>query len=598
MKKLMLAVVMLPLCSMMRAQTLVDSALRFNITSIPYNTAQAAKTAQLQAADPADTTEGGDVHEFIRQSAYRQQNISPAAPADSDMFAPYLSAMRRIMITPNTYCAGSAGGQWQCVGPFTNAYGGSENQGRVNCVWISPNDTNHIIAGTYGGVWESKNGGHSWQNISDNIGTGSGSILIPGTMGISSLDVDPLDSNIINVILSDWGGVMMGAAYTTNAGTTWQEDTAYNRIVGITVFSGYQQQKMMYLPGQELLFSYYGSKVLMKSSPTSAWTDITPSMGVDNMITDMEYSTFTEANVIISTNAADYIGHLWNYDLSSLTWSNLNITMPSSSDTITKIDDISLSATDSVFMLVEVKGENQHLVSTPLNTLNMTILDSNLRGHETFQYLLVSPNNTNVFYFSLHNGGSNFFQSTNRCASFPSSIQGSTHPDGRYFTIYQPATSLGGVHDDVLFGCSDGGVVKKRYGQTDFQSITGDSLCITNFFSMSNPEGDEDDIMIGGAQDNGGLTYNKKTGQYPGRVPQEAITSLPNLCAMGCAQLSLNYGVLMTCNELISGQQQKPQLRWTQLVILLMCRKMTTGPGMWTITTLLMWGLMRYGSGQ
>jgi hypothetical protein len=496
------------------AQTLVDSALRYNTPALSYNAAKESKLLELQTANPADTTEGGDVNEFKLRAQYRERNICSNVPVGADMFAPYSAAMMSLMTYPGIYCSGGGGGgRWQCMGPFNNSYGGAENQGRVNSVWVNPINDSIILAATFGGLWKSTNKGHSWHNISDNITTGYGGIKIPGTMGIWAMDVNPLDYDNIYIYMGDLGATALGAAYTTNGGISWQSDTSFNRLAGLSVFADrVVAVKMMYEPGNDILYAfinnkYNSSSTILCKSPGITWINITPSMGADKIVTDLEFTRASPNKAVFSTNAADFTGHLRIFDRPSGLWSNLDVTMPSTGDTITNIDDISISATDSVFMLVRIKNKNQHIIRTALTTLPVTVLSTNtVYG---FQYLAVSPNNTKVMYGSNHSGLSNFYQSINGGAAF-SQIRGSTHADGRFMTIYTPTAPGGSNYDDVLYGGTDGGVVMKQSGDTMFKSITGDSLCITQFWGLSNMEwDDEDELVIGGAQDNGGITHNK-----------------------------------------------------------------------------------------
>ncbi|MFI5195466.1 MAG: T9SS type A sorting domain-containing protein [Chitinophagales bacterium] len=509
----------------LHAQTLVDSALRYNMPAMTYPQAVLAKQQQLRAAHPTDTSEGSEVNEFTRRASFMAKYFCGNAPADSEAWLPAARTTMSVIMQPDAYCIGG-GGNWKCLGPFNNNYGGYENQGRANSVWVCPTDTNYILAATYGGLWKSRNGGLTWHNISDGISVGYTGNQIPGTMGMVSLAVDPLNSNNIYVYLADWSGMGIGAAYSNDSGDHWYFDAAFNSLAGFSYFTGQPHLKMMYMPGTEKLFAYLSdstgqkSTILVKPNSSAAWQNITPTLGIDSLISDMEFTIASPGKVVFSTNAADDTAHLWTYDTATTAWTNLNVTMPAAGDIITGIDDISLSATDTVYMFAEVKNEHQHLIKTPLSPANISVISNNvfwfMSGTDTvswsMQYLVVNPVNPQIMYCTLHNGGENFYQSVNGGTDFQyyggtGGIQGSTHADARYITLYAPTTSTNGIND-VLYGATDGGVVKKRYGNPNFESITGDSLCITQFFGMSNMEG-EDDLMMGGAQDNGAFTYRK-----------------------------------------------------------------------------------------
>ena len=59
------------------AKAQVDSALRYNISSMTYRDAVDAKMAQLYIENPQDTTEGGDLNDFRRKSEFRAPHKCP-----------------------------------------------------------------------------------------------------------------------------------------------------------------------------------------------------------------------------------------------------------------------------------------------------------------------------------------------------------------------------------------------------------------------------------------------------------------------------------------------------------------------------------------
>jgi hypothetical protein len=489
------------------AQTLTDSALQFNVQALHYYDAATQKSAQMLAANPGDTTEGGEINEFARMSKRMEQFFCTNAPAGADARLPAAEVLTSVITSPDQFCIGS-GGNWQCLGPYIDNYGGTENAGKVFGVWVSPTDTNFILAANFGGLWKSRNGGHSWHNISDGISVGYTGNKIPGCMGMIDLAVDPLNPAVIYGYLADFTGICLGAAYTYDSGDHWQFDTSLNRITGFNYYFGTPAEKIRFMPGTEKLFIYTDrqstikSKVLMKEHPTAAWQDITPSLGIDSLITDMEFCIADPKKVVFSTSALDDTAHLWTYDTSSASWTDLKLYMTVPGEALNGIDYFSMSATDSVFMLMKMNS-TQYVATTPLSSAHLNLLAATAG----YQYFIVSPNHTNVMYGTLHDGANNFLQSVDRGNTFHAT-QGITHADARFISLFQPATVAGGINDDVLFAGTDGGVVKKRFNRVNFESITGDSMCIGQLFGVSNIEGN-DDLVTGGAQDNGEFVYNK-----------------------------------------------------------------------------------------
>jgi|GEM_PF-1378271 len=501
----------MPICC--QAQAYIDSAMRFKMSAMSYQEAMQAKSQLLNDAAPSDTGEGSTVGAFLKRAVVRQAYTDPYTATGGDLFSSAHTAYLTSMTT-NNYCLSSAGGNWKCLGPFKrNSNTHHDNQGRVDAVWIDPNDSLIILAGTYGGLWKTTNGGQSWHNISDNHSTGYGSSdHIPGTMGVIELAVNPIDNNVIYIFMASWSGIGTGAAYTTDGGATWRSDPDFNTLIGYNVFDAARATpvKMGYMPGTQILFASMGQKVIIKPSPAASWYDVSPALDPDTHITDMEFTWGTPQSAVFSTSAYNGTAKIFSCDSTGYSWTTNDISMPVVTDSLLKIEDISLTAADSIYMLLDVKGKKQHLAKAFPLLSNAEILDTDITGGATdkrFESLVVSPNNTSVIYFTSTSGTQNVFMTKNRGVSL-ANIMGNTHPDGRYITLYNSAAA-GDTLGDVLFCGTDGGVVKKRYLSDHMESITGDSLCITNFFGLGNTDAD-DAIIAAGAVDNGVIAYNAK----------------------------------------------------------------------------------------
>ena len=487
------------------AQSMVDSALRYQKYQMPFLSAVENKIAEMQTEEPDDTTEGSMVNEFSRKTKYIKKYLSTDAPQDSDMLYPAYQSMLRFIMQPDAYCIGG-GGHWQNVGPFTSYYSYEvvENQGRVNAVWASATHPDSVVAATYGGLWRSNNGGHSWHNISDGASIGASGNKIPGTMGMVKLAVDPLNHDSISVFLADWGGIGIGIAHTGNGGDTWYFDTSFNSTAGYTYFSGAPPLEMKYMPGTDMLFTYLNNKIFMKQNPQSVWQNITPIFSVDSIVTDLEFTKANPGKVVVSTNAVSNVSHLYIYDTTSGgSWSNVAISLPTPSspvDTLDRIKSFSFSylKNDSVYILMDVHTnvKFQVLGLASIVTGGIKIVNTALSATNVY----TSDSNVKVIYimpFASSNDTGHHFYFT------PSYI----HVDPRYFDIIHSTNTTNGLND-ILVGATDGGVLMKTAGQGYLHNITGDSLCITQMFGISNMEG-EDDLIIAGAQDNGTFTYNK-----------------------------------------------------------------------------------------
>ncbi|VXB95588.1 Fibronectin type III domain-containing protein [Flavobacterium sp. 9AF] len=106
---------------------------------------------------------------------------------------------------------------WEPIGPTEHLVTGSYNpgQGRVNVVYVDPNNSSIIYVGTpAGGIWKSLNGGNDWVPLSDNL----------PQIGVSSIAVSHNDSNVIYIATGDKDAsntYSIGVLKSTDGGISW-----------------------------------------------------------------------------------------------------------------------------------------------------------------------------------------------------------------------------------------------------------------------------------------------------------------------------------------------------------------------------------------
>ena len=102
---------------------------------------------------------------------------------------------------------------WTPLGPFGSPTGG--DAGRLQCIALKPGDPNTIYVGAAaGGFWMSNNGGVSYTTTTDQI----------GSLGVSGIAVNPLNTNIIYISTGDKDAgdtYATGVLKSTNGGLTW-----------------------------------------------------------------------------------------------------------------------------------------------------------------------------------------------------------------------------------------------------------------------------------------------------------------------------------------------------------------------------------------
>jgi len=95
-----------------------------------------------------------------------------------------------------TYGESSQGAAWRSI---------SKEIVKINTVWVDSQDPRMIIIGTDRGIFETKDGGHSWQ-----------AVFFGANKKINFLYVDQSDKNLI------YAGCGNGLFFSRNQGRTWQ----------------------------------------------------------------------------------------------------------------------------------------------------------------------------------------------------------------------------------------------------------------------------------------------------------------------------------------------------------------------------------------
>ncbi len=128
----------------------------------------------------------------------------------------------------------SASGSWSIVAPTSypvNNTSQPTGMGRVNAIAFHPGVPSTIYVGSpSGGIWKSTGGGTSWSDISSDL----------PTLGVSSILIDPTDSNIIYIGSGDRDSddaEPMGVFKSVNGGATWTQinGTMGNVVVGAMI---------------------------------------------------------------------------------------------------------------------------------------------------------------------------------------------------------------------------------------------------------------------------------------------------------------------------------------------------------------------------
>ncbi|MBS1781513.1 MAG: hypothetical protein JSS78_00430 [Bacteroidetes bacterium] len=484
-------------------------------SSRPFHLKAQDYVVNLALQSPQDSSEGGYLHSLTRHIDYVNNRISSNAPIGTPLSQAWNKAYNQFVANKQLYCQQantSFQGNWQCLGPYLNSYGSYEASGRVQSVWIDPLDGNHIFAGAQsGGLWETHDNGINWVNKTDNS-----FIAIPATMGIYHIAVDPVHPETIYLntgVCVDAGGREKGWSYTTgvivskDSGKTWQQDHALNQLsTGVINSYGISEMAtdLAYMPGTSNLFAIFGSKVFLKQGGNAGWTLITPqSMNAIGglRLRDIEFAKANNQTMVVMGDDTSGKIRYWTYNIQSGQWADyvLGFSTPFQFRQQRGVLDFSVSSNDELYFLAESNNTYSLAAKVLMGGSLPTVLADNIN----YDKLEISPSNSHIAYLAIHDGIQSFYRTIDEFQTFDN-LGNWVHADGRALTIFS-SDSLG---NDVVIGGTDGGIVRKDAASPYFKSITGNGICITQFYGLSQPE-DNEHTLMGGAQDNGGNTYLK-----------------------------------------------------------------------------------------
>ena len=409
--------------------------LLYIVPSVSFDSAAKDRMNEIVSLIPEDSSEGGSHNAFSRWYNFWQQRISSDAPTSSNQLLPISKVLQDFMGNQSTYCNTDPSGykgNWQCIGPFNNYFGTpKESQGRIDALWVNPNNNDEILAGANaGGLWKTTNGGNTWFNITDK--SANNWSLIPGTMGVLGIAVNPLNHDIIYLSLGIPGtyeksyGYGLGLVYTTDGGQTWQNDAVFNYPAGGRPVGKYIK-KIGYMPGTEILFVLMEDALMFKIHPNYAgWSDVTPADVTNGgyLMTDFEFSRQNPDYIVLSTNSMSNVSNLFNADFSTtpVSWnrSQFSVTNFTLQNTKQGIAEFALTAADTAIIRFNADSNSKSrtiLLKAHINSTNLLWVNRNIPSVNpiplAFEGFDVSWSNPNIIYGLVHDAGNSIFGSTN-----------------------------------------------------------------------------------------------------------------------------------------------------------------------------------------
>lgn len=409
----------------------------------------------------------------VSPEQWKQQHIAVPVPVASDSTP---DGSERSAEQPLE--SWSAPQQWRNLGPFYST--DMAGSGRASSIAVNPKNTKSMVVATAsGGLWQSFNAGESWTPLTD---------ALP-TTGVSDVVYDPQDTATIYIATGDsyrWTYTSHGIYRTTDAGKTWSRWTA---LFPKPIADG---------------GGFYGIRSI----------NINPS---------------DSRNVVVATNYGIYAtvdgGKTWKQSFQGM-WFDALDRHPTKPD-ILFAGNGDGNAGNGLFFRSLDKG------------LTWTRIDSGLTGRRGFRtYIRVSPADPSLVYALVHDDWVPAYVYTSRDQGTSWKLVGDTSIYFNVFAVdpYDANTIYGSsyehwvsrdggknwqffntvkdVHcdhwttrwdaDGTVYDCTDGGVWRKRKGDTTWQNMNR-TICAFEYYDMHNAQRDTIHIMTG-SQDN--------TGQY------------------------------------------------------------------------------------
>ena len=387
---------------------------------------------------------------------------------------------------------------WTSLGDVSNI------GGRVLCIAIDPNNSNNLWAGSAsGGIWKSVNAGSSWISVTTNF----------PVLGVSSILVDPGNSNVIyagtgevyrvdtsNIGFSVWktrGTYGIGIIKSTDAGATWTQ------VMTKTTDQMFGIQMLEFDPTNSNTIYACATDGLYRSTDAGAsWDQILSKIYVSDVAINPANTDQILVGVGNMVNLDKGIYRSTNGSNTTPSWTKITSGLPASFAGYIRMDNVGSARLYA--SIGGAAGGNELYLSTDFGA---NWFAKNSSGHCDFQYwfahdLAINPSNTDIIMM----GGVDFYSynSTN------------TTTGGSRTTISSGSSPIHSDHHDVeydpnnsniIYVACDGGMYKSSNGGSTWSNInTG--LRATQFYASLGVHPTNPNIMIGGLQDNGVVSYN------------------------------------------------------------------------------------------
>ncbi len=446
---------------------------------------------------------GKGFKQFKRWEAFMLPRVYPGGYFISDIdWREYLKIKKRKL--KNTLNS-----DWKPLGPITVPDNNSKpgGVGRVNCIAFHPTNSDIVYVGTpAGGFWKSINGGSSWLNASDDL----------GTLGVSDIAVNPDNPNIIYIATGDGDAgdtYSIGVLKSQNGGESWNStglttEPSDNLIIRRLIINP-QTATILIAATSQGIYRTINGGVSWTNVQTGHFKDLEFNPGNPNIVYAARYGSNSARFYKSTDGGASFNQVNTGVDITQTYRLELAVSGDSYSDVIYAL--YSEREQDGFHSLWKSNnaGDTWTKVYDALsgkNLLGWSSDGSDIGGQGWYDLsLAVSPyDDKNVFV-----GGINIWMSNNSGADWNlvTDWEGKTtsyvHAD-HHWLAFSPS--------GVLFNGNDGGVYKTNNSGTTWMDIS-DGLNILQIDRIGTSQYNSS-IVITGNQDNGIMVYHSVDGSW------------------------------------------------------------------------------------
>ena len=385
-----------------------------------------------------------------------------------------------------------AASNWTDKGPFSQS--SNRGQGRINTVFVDPNNADIIYAGApAGGIWKSTDSGVNWAPLIDHL----------PQIGVSGIAVDPNNSNIIYISTGDddaGDSYSVGVLKSIDGGANWSQTGSLGSIVGDN----------FYPTSNEILIDPTNSNIIWVATGAGLFKSLDAGVSWTNKLTG-EIKDFKlkpgDPNTIYAVSRNTY----YKSSSGGEVFAPVSIGLPNPNSIGRLRVEVTPASPNNVYILAAKSGtQNWAFDGVYLSTNSgagfiKTLESDDIFGGSTQAWFdlafTVSPTDPNMMFvgtldiWKSTDGGADFVK-INDWTTVNSTF---THADIHFMRYY----------GDILYAGTDGGIYRSSDNGSTFNDLTK-NISISQFYKVSVSK-ENSNKMAGGLQDNGGFSLSNNT---------------------------------------------------------------------------------------